>query len=79
MKIEYGLLETKSTTDKPVQCADENCNRYVNPDAACFIEIENSALLCDHCGKSERYARKKQEAREKAGIKEIPLIKGLDY
>ncbi|MHA2402646.1 MAG: hypothetical protein ACXADH_06605, partial [Candidatus Kariarchaeaceae archaeon] len=76
MNIQFGLLETKSTMDKPVRCSDKNCSRSIDPDGACFIDIENSALLCDHCGKSERYARKKQDAREKAGITETPLIKG---
>jgi len=79
MNIQFGLLETKNTSDKIIQCADINCTRPISPDMPCFIEIEKSSMLCAECGKCERYARKKQEAREKAGITEIPLIKGLDY
>jgi hypothetical protein len=48
-------------------------------DDACFVDVQNNKILCPDCGKCERYARKKQEEREKRGITEIPLIKGLDY
>lgn len=79
MKIQFGLFQTKNTADKPVRCADPNCLRSVEPDGLCFIDIDNSSMLCNECGQCERYSRKKQQEREKAGISETPLIKGLDY
>jgi RNase P subunit RPR2 len=78
MNIQFGLLETKLTTED-TKCQAQDCFRPIKTDAPCFVDVATSAVMCEHCGKSERYARKKQDAREKAGITEIPLIKGLDY
>ena len=78
MNIQFGLLQTKLTTED-TKCQAQDCFRQIITDDPCFVDVESSVVMCEHCGKSERYARKKQDAREKAGITEIPLIKGLDY
>jgi RNase P subunit RPR2 len=78
MNIQFGLLETKLTTED-TKCQAKNCFRQIITDDPCFIDVESSAVMCEDCGKSERYARKKQEDRQKAGLGEVPLIKGLDY
>ncbi len=78
MDIQFGLLETKLTTEDR-KCGQRDCFRNIATDAPCFVDIDNNVVMCEDCGKSERYSRKKQEAREKAGIMEVPLIKGLDY
>lgn len=78
MNIEYGLLSTKVTTEEE-RCREKDCFRVMHFDDECFVDVSNNRVLCVDCGKCERYARKKQEEREKRGIKDIPLIKGLDY
>ena len=78
MKIEFGLLRTKITTEEE-KCRTKNCFRIMKEGDDCFVDVASNAILCDECGKCERYSRKKQETREKAGITETPLIKGLDY
>ena len=78
MNIQFGLLQTKLTTED-TKCQAQDCFRQIITDDPCFVDVESSVVMCEHCGKSERYSRKKQDAREKAGITEIPLIKGLDY
>lgn len=78
MKIQYGLFETKITTEEE-RCREKDCFRVMNFDDPCFVDVQNNKVLCSDCGRCERYARKKQEEREKRGITQIPLIKGLDY
>jgi len=78
MNIQFGLLETKLTTEDS-KCQAQDCFRTIRTDDPCFVDVATSSVICEDCGKSERYARKKQEAREKAGVTEAPLIKGLDY
>lgn len=79
MNIQYGLLFTKSTDEEDRKCDRQDCDRLIRPDDEIAIDTETSEVLCVGCGKSERYARKKQQERENAGITEVPLIKGLDY
>jgi|AOAMet1_18_M0_10_1038524.scaffolds.fasta_scaffold35144_2 hypothetical protein len=78
MKVRFDLLETKLTTED-CKCGQKDCFRKISTDSPCFIDVNTSVVMCEDCGKSERYARKMQDAREKAGITELPLIKGLDY
>ena len=78
MNIEFGLFSTKVTTEEE-RCRADDCFRIMAQDDPCFVDVQNNKVLCPDCGKCERYARKKQEEREKRGITEIPLIKGLDY
>lgn len=78
MNIQYGLLFTKLTTDER-KCGANDCLRMIEHDAACVVDVSTNAVFCEECGKCERYARKKTDEREKAGITEVPLIKGLDY
>jgi hypothetical protein len=77
MNIQFGLLETKLTTEDQ-KCQAKDCFRQIMTDDPCFVDISNSAVFCDNCGKCERYSRKKEKEREVSG-KDLPLIKGLDY
>lgn len=79
MNIQFGLLFTKSTDNESRSCALSDCDRVINPDDSIAIDVDSNEILCVECGKCERYARKKQQQRENAGISEVPLIKGLDY
>ena len=79
MNVQFGLLFTKLTDEEPRGCDKGNCDRTIRPDEPIAIDVESNEVLCDGCGKSLRYARKKQKERENAGITEVPLIKGLDY
>jgi hypothetical protein len=78
MNIQYGLLLTKLITQDQ-KCEAHDCFRTIKYDDPCFVDINTNMVLCQQCGNCERYSRKKQEEREKAGIIEVPLIKGLDY
>jgi len=77
MNIQCGLLETKLTTEDK-KCQARDCFRMIKTDDPCFVDVTNSSVLCDNCGKCERYSRKKEEERKNEG-KDLPLIKGLDY
>lgn len=77
MNIQFGLLETKLTTED-TKCHSRDCFRQIKTDDPCFVDVNTSAVLCDDCGKCERYSRKKEEERKVSG-KDSPLIKGLDY
>lgn len=78
MNIKFDLLETKLSTEDQA-CGSSNCSRVIKYDDVCFIDIKENILLCEECGKCERYERKRKDQREKAGVKKIRLIKGLDY
>ena len=78
MDIKYGFLQTKVTTEEE-KCRAANCFRVIKHDQTCFIDVERNRILCEGCGKCERYERKKLEEMKAKGINEIPLIKGLDY
>lgn len=79
MKIEYKLLDTKFTGEVDVKCGQKECFRMISPDDPIFVDVEDSLMYCDKCGKCLRYERKKKEEREKRGITEEVPIKGLDY
>ena len=78
MNIEYNLFHTKITTEEQ-NCQADNCHRVMKFDDACYLDVKEDIILCEECGVCCRYERKMQEKREKAGIKEPRLIKGLDY
>ena len=78
MEIKFGFLQTKVTTEEE-KCKAANCARIMRTDDDCFIDVQSNAVFCDECGKCERYSRKKEQERIRAGITETPLIKGLDY
>jgi len=82
MNIQFGLFPTKSTEEEQKCCQgdlDGPCNRVINEGDVCWIDVTNGRVLCEGCGKCERFDRKSTEAREKAGILQVPPIKGLDY
>lgn len=78
MNIEYNLFHTKITTEEQ-KCQADNCNRLMQHDDPCYLDVKSDKILCTECGVCCRYERKMQEKREKAGIKKPRLIKGLDY
>jgi hypothetical protein len=81
--MEFGLYKTKHTDDEPRLCQgsvdDAPCNREIHNGGEVWLDTENSHILCDACGRCLRYERKKVQMREKLGLGEAPLIKGLDY
>ncbi len=78
MNIEYDLFQTK-VTDENQQCGISDCFRIMRVDDHCFVDVKNGVVMCNECGRCEKYSRKKQAEREKSGVVTPPLIKGLDY
>jgi hypothetical protein len=83
MIVDYGLFSTKYTEEEPRSCQgkldEAPCDRSISEGDVCWVDVTENRMLCEACGKCERYDRKSTQAREKAGIMQVPLIKGLDY
>lgn len=79
MKVEFGLLKTTFNDEEEIKCFDKSCIRGISKEDVCYIDTENSDVLCEQCGCCEKYQRKKEQQRREMGVQETPLIKGLDY
>lgn len=65
MEIKHGFMEIVFTGEDPLECADELCTREIQPDAMCFVDVqEGGKLYCKSCGICERYHRKKATERK---------------
>lgn len=84
MSMEFGLYPTKHTDEEPQGCQGSvedgaPCNREIKEGDELWLDTQENRVLCDACGRCLRFDRKNEELRQKRGIKERPLIKGLDY
>jgi len=65
MEIKHGLMEITYAEEEPKECTDDICNRFIEAEDICFIDIqEGGKLYCKLCGTCERYHRKKAAERK---------------
>lgn len=58
--IQLGIVPTYLFGgSEPLRCQGSKCHREIRPATEHFIDTKTNRVLCEACGKSLRYARKK--------------------